>query len=175
MNTCKIHAGYMQDTSGYVLYRKTPPICIGNPPSPGVNKRHTTPAGDVLRTKRSSVAAALGFRAPHHAEISVDVDSLSVTRSSMNDMSVRIMEGDVFSEASSSQAPTPSPLPVPTLPRTSHHRPSVRPRPYSRPHLSNVSQQSLKASLSWMRTPVWLPLWMLPTNCRWMWRQAHPK
>ena len=43
----------------------------------GVNKRHTKPAGDVLRTKRSSVAAALGFRAPHHAEISVDVDSLS--------------------------------------------------------------------------------------------------
>ena len=33
-NTCKIHAGYMQDTSGYVLYRKPPPICIGNPPSP---------------------------------------------------------------------------------------------------------------------------------------------
>ena len=34
MNTCKIHAGYMQDTSGYVLYRNPPPICIGNPPSP---------------------------------------------------------------------------------------------------------------------------------------------
>ena len=33
-NTCKIHAGYIQDTSGYVLYRKHPPICIGNPPSP---------------------------------------------------------------------------------------------------------------------------------------------
>jgi hypothetical protein len=35
--TCRIHAryeGYMQDTSGYVLYRKTPPICIGTPPSP---------------------------------------------------------------------------------------------------------------------------------------------
>jgi len=33
-DTCKIHAGYMQDTSGYVLYRKPPPICIGNPPAP---------------------------------------------------------------------------------------------------------------------------------------------
>jgi hypothetical protein len=33
-DTCRIHAGYMQDTSGYVLYRKIPPICIGNPPSP---------------------------------------------------------------------------------------------------------------------------------------------
>ena len=30
-NTCKIHAEYMQDTSGYVLYRNPPPICIGNP------------------------------------------------------------------------------------------------------------------------------------------------
>jgi len=38
-NTCKIHAGYMQDTSGYVLYRKPPPICIGNPPSPDEHHR----------------------------------------------------------------------------------------------------------------------------------------
>ena len=35
-NTCEIHARYMQDTFGYVLYRKPPPICIGNPPSPEV-------------------------------------------------------------------------------------------------------------------------------------------
>ena len=38
----------------------------------GVNKRHATPAGVVLRTNRSSVSAALGFRAPHHAVTSVD-------------------------------------------------------------------------------------------------------
>ena len=73
----------------------------------GANKRHATPAGVVLRTKRSSVSAALVFRAPHHAGTSVDVDSLLVTRSSMtkssmNDTSVRIVEGDVFSGASSS-------------------------------------------------------------------------
>ena len=37
-----------------------------------------------------------------------------MTKSSMNDTSVRIVEGDVFSGASSSQAPTRSPLPVPT-------------------------------------------------------------
>ena len=43
----------------------------------------------------------------------------------MNDMSVRIMEGDVFLEASSSQAPTPSPLPVPT--------PTNEPPPPTRP------------------------------------------
>jgi hypothetical protein len=41
----------------------------------GVNKRHATPAADGRRTKRSSVTAALGFRAPHHSETSVDVDS----------------------------------------------------------------------------------------------------
>ena len=43
----------------------------------------------------------------------------------MNDMSVSIMEGDVFSEASSSQAPTPSPLPVPTP--TNEPPPPIRP------------------------------------------------
>jgi hypothetical protein len=42
MNTCKIHAGYMQDTSGYVLYRKPPPICIGNPPSPPTCRGQTS-------------------------------------------------------------------------------------------------------------------------------------
>ena len=39
MNTCRIHAGYMQDTSGYVLYRNPPPICIGNPPAPSTPTR----------------------------------------------------------------------------------------------------------------------------------------
>jgi hypothetical protein len=68
----------------------------------GVNKRHATPAADGRRTKRSSVTAALGFRAPHHSETSVDVDSLSMTRSSMHDSSVRIVEGrDVPSHPSS--------------------------------------------------------------------------
>ena len=33
-NTCKIHAGYIQDTSGYVLYRKHPPICMETPRHP---------------------------------------------------------------------------------------------------------------------------------------------
>ena len=87
----------------------------------GVNKRHATPAADGRRTKRSSVTAALGFRAPHHSETSVDVDSLSMTRSSMQDSSVRIVEGrDVPSHPSSSEAPPaptrpPSPVLTPTL------------------------------------------------------------
>ena len=87
----------------------------------GVNKRHATPAADGRRTKRSSVTAALGFRAPHHSETSVDVDSLSMTRSSMHDSSVRIVEGrDVPSHPSSSEAPPaptrpPSPVLTPTL------------------------------------------------------------
>ena len=110
-----------------------PGYAASSPPPPSFSdwqqeQQLNTPraAGDVLRTKRSLVAAALCFRAPHHAEISVDVDSLSVTRSSMNDMSVRIMEGEVFSGASSSQAPrTPSPLPVPT--------PTNEPPPPTRP------------------------------------------
>ena len=41
-NTCEIHARYMQDTFGYVLYRKPPPICIGNPPSPRLACRQWT-------------------------------------------------------------------------------------------------------------------------------------
>jgi len=87
----------------------------------GVNKRHATPAADGRRTKRSSVTAALGFRAPHHSETSVDVDSLSMTRSSMHDSSFRIVEGrDVPSHPSSSEAPPapirpPSPVLTPTL------------------------------------------------------------
>jgi hypothetical protein len=46
----------------------------------------------VVEALSSSVTAALGFRAPHHSETSVDVDSLSMTRSSMHDSSVRIVE-----------------------------------------------------------------------------------
>ena len=89
----------------------------------GVNKRHSTPAADGRRTKRSSVTAALGFRAPHYSETSVDVDSLSMTRSSMHDSIVRIVEGrDVPSHPSSSEAPPaptrpPSPVLTPTLER----------------------------------------------------------
>jgi hypothetical protein len=79
------------------------------------------------------VAAALGFRAPHHAEISVDVDSLSVTRSSMNDMSVRIMEGDVFS-------PPWSPVVVPRRGPPAHHPLAVLPRPLTRRAVCECTQ-----------------------------------
>jgi hypothetical protein len=52
MNTCKIHAGYMQDTSGYVLYRKSPPICIGNPPSPTFSvSREDISGNDTVMTQ----------------------------------------------------------------------------------------------------------------------------
>ena len=60
----------------------------------------------------------------------------------MNDMSVRIMEGDVFSEASSSQAPTPSPLPVPTP--TNEPPPPIRP---PSPVLSPTFEQREPADL----------------------------
>jgi len=57
-------------------------------------------------------------------------------------MSVRIMEGDVFSEASSSQAPTPSPLPVPTP--TNEPPPPIRP---PSPVLSPTFEQREPADL----------------------------